>query len=106
MLLVKQVNHDIDEVQHHPLGTFLARDMIDGLPRALAVRRHRIGDGAKLPVARARADHEVVRHRADAAKVQNDNVLGLVLLGVTVVVNALAQLLLKTFAGPGVKPQH
>ena len=26
-------------------------------------------------------------------------------LGVTVVVNALAQLLLKTFAGPGVKPQ-
>jgi len=32
--------------------------------------------------------------------------LGLVLLGVTVVVNAFAQLLLKTFAGPGVKPQH
>jgi phosphate transport system permease protein len=32
--------------------------------------------------------------------------LGLVLLGVTVLVNALAQLLLKTFAGPGVKPQH
>ncbi|MGA3164245.1 MAG: phosphate ABC transporter permease subunit PstC [Verrucomicrobiota bacterium] len=32
--------------------------------------------------------------------------VGLVLLGVTVVVNALAQLLLKTFAGPGVKPQH
>ena len=31
---------------------------------------------------------------------------GLVLLGVTVVVNAAAQLLLKTFAGPGVKPQH
>ncbi|HKI70518.1 MAG TPA: phosphate ABC transporter permease subunit PstC [Verrucomicrobiae bacterium] len=31
--------------------------------------------------------------------------LGLVLLGVTVVVNALAQLLLKTFAGPSVKPQ-
>jgi phosphate transport system permease protein len=32
--------------------------------------------------------------------------IGLVLLGVTVIVNALAQLLLKTFAGPGVKPQH
>ncbi len=32
--------------------------------------------------------------------------LGLVLLGVTVLVNALAQLLLKTFAGPGVKRQH
>lgn len=32
--------------------------------------------------------------------------LGLVLLGVTVVVNALAQLLLKTFAGPAIKPQH
>jgi phosphate transport system permease protein len=32
--------------------------------------------------------------------------LGLVLLGVTVLVNALAQLLLKTFAGPSVKPQH
>jgi len=32
--------------------------------------------------------------------------IGLVLLGVTVVVNALAQLLLKTFAGPSVKPQH
>ena len=32
--------------------------------------------------------------------------IGLVLLGVTVVVNALAQLLLKTFAGPGVKPQQ
>jgi len=31
--------------------------------------------------------------------------IGLVLLGVTVLVNALAQLLLKTFAGPGVKPQ-
>ena len=31
--------------------------------------------------------------------------IGLVLLGVTVAVNALAQLLLKTFAGPGVKPQ-
>ncbi len=31
--------------------------------------------------------------------------LGLVLLGLTVLVNALAQLLLKTFAGPGVKPQ-
>jgi phosphate transport system permease protein len=31
--------------------------------------------------------------------------IGLVLLGVTLVVNALAQLLLKTFAGPGVKPQ-
>jgi phosphate transport system permease protein len=31
--------------------------------------------------------------------------VGLVLLGVTVLVNALAQLLLKTFAGPGVKPQ-
>jgi phosphate transport system permease protein len=30
--------------------------------------------------------------------------IGLVLLGVTVLVNALAQLLLKTFAGPGVKP--
>jgi phosphate transport system permease protein len=29
--------------------------------------------------------------------------LGLVLLGVTVLVNALAQVLLKTFAGPGVK---
>ena len=32
--------------------------------------------------------------------------IGLVLLGVTVLVNALAQLLLKTFAGPSVKPQH
>ncbi|HTQ50950.1 MAG TPA: phosphate ABC transporter permease subunit PstC [Candidatus Acidoferrales bacterium] len=32
--------------------------------------------------------------------------LGLVLLGVTVLVNVAAQLLLKTFAGPGVKPQH
>jgi len=31
--------------------------------------------------------------------------LGLVLLGVTVLVNALAQLLLKTFAGPNAKPQ-
>jgi phosphate transport system permease protein len=32
--------------------------------------------------------------------------IGLVLLGVTVVVNAMAQLLLKTFAGPGMKRQH
>jgi phosphate transport system permease protein len=32
--------------------------------------------------------------------------IGLVLLGVTVVVNALAQLLLKTFGGPGVKLQN
>jgi phosphate transport system permease protein len=32
--------------------------------------------------------------------------LGLVLLGVTVFVNIFAQLLLKTFAGPTVKPQH
>ncbi len=32
--------------------------------------------------------------------------IGFVLLGVTVLVNALAQLLLKTFAGPGVKPQQ
>jgi phosphate transport system permease protein len=32
--------------------------------------------------------------------------IGLVLLGVTVLVNAVAQLLLKTFAGPGVKPQQ
>jgi phosphate transport system permease protein len=32
--------------------------------------------------------------------------LGLVLLGVTVLVNALAQLLLKTFAGATVAPQH
>jgi phosphate transport system permease protein len=32
--------------------------------------------------------------------------IGLVLLGVTVLVNALAQLLLKTFGGPGVKPQN
>ncbi|HVU09309.1 MAG TPA: phosphate ABC transporter permease subunit PstC [Verrucomicrobiae bacterium] len=32
--------------------------------------------------------------------------IGLVLLGVTVLVNILAQLLLKTFAGPNVKPQH
>jgi phosphate transport system permease protein len=31
---------------------------------------------------------------------------GLVLLGVTIVVNAAAQLLLKTFGGPGVRPQH
>ena len=32
--------------------------------------------------------------------------IGLVLLGVTVLVNALAQMLLKTFAGAGVKPQQ
>ena len=32
--------------------------------------------------------------------------IGLVLLGVTVLVNVFAQLLLKTFAGPAVKPQH
>lgn len=32
--------------------------------------------------------------------------IGLVLLGVTVLVNGLAQLLLKTFAGPGGKPQN
>jgi phosphate transport system permease protein len=32
--------------------------------------------------------------------------IGLVLLGVTVLVNGLAQLLLKTFAGPGVRPQN
>src|SRR5204863_7378979 len=32
--------------------------------------------------------------------------IGLVLLGVTILVNAVAQLLLKTFAGPGVKPQQ
>ena len=32
--------------------------------------------------------------------------IGLVLLGVTVLVNALAQLLLKTFAGPSVRPQQ
>jgi phosphate transport system permease protein len=31
--------------------------------------------------------------------------IGLVLLGVTILVNALAQLLLRTFGGPGVKPQ-
>jgi phosphate transport system permease protein len=31
--------------------------------------------------------------------------IGLVLLGVTVVVNILAQVILKTFGGPGVKPQ-
>src|SRR5262249_24780879 len=30
--------------------------------------------------------------------------LGLVILGVTVLVNALAQILLKTFAGPAAKP--
>jgi len=32
--------------------------------------------------------------------------VGLVLLGVTIVVNAAAQMLLKTFGGPGVRPQH
>jgi phosphate transport system permease protein len=32
--------------------------------------------------------------------------IGLVLLGVTIVVNAAAQLLLKTFGGAGVKPQN
>jgi phosphate transport system permease protein len=32
--------------------------------------------------------------------------LGLVLVGVTVLVNIFAQLMLKTFAGPTVKPQH
>ena len=32
--------------------------------------------------------------------------IGLVLLGVTALVNVFAQLLLKTFAGPAVKPQH
>ena len=32
--------------------------------------------------------------------------LGLVLLGVTVIVNVFAQLLLKTFAGPSIKPQN
>jgi phosphate transport system permease protein len=32
--------------------------------------------------------------------------IGLVLLGVTVCVNIIAQLLLKTFSGPSVKPQH
>src|SRR6058998_3468263 len=32
--------------------------------------------------------------------------IGLVLLGVTIVVNAAAQLLLKTFGGSGVRPQH
>ena len=32
--------------------------------------------------------------------------VGLVLLGITVLVNGLAQLLLKTFAGTGVKSQH
>jgi phosphate transport system permease protein len=32
--------------------------------------------------------------------------IGLVLLGVTVLVNTFAQMLLKTFAGPSVKPQH
>ena len=32
--------------------------------------------------------------------------IGFVLLGVTVLVNIFAQLLLKTFAGPSVKPQH
>ncbi|HEY9510048.1 MAG TPA: phosphate ABC transporter permease subunit PstC [Verrucomicrobiae bacterium] len=32
--------------------------------------------------------------------------IGLVLLGVTILVNAAAQLLLKTFGGPGVKRQH
>src|SRR5437868_650688 len=32
--------------------------------------------------------------------------IGFVLLGVTILVNAVAQLLLKTFGGPGVKPQH
>jgi phosphate transport system permease protein len=32
--------------------------------------------------------------------------IGLVLLGLTVLVNTIAQLLLKTFAGPAVKPQH
>jgi phosphate transport system permease protein len=31
--------------------------------------------------------------------------LGLVLLGVTMLVNALAQVMMKTFAGPTVKPQ-
>jgi phosphate transport system permease protein len=32
--------------------------------------------------------------------------IGLVLLGVTMLVNIIAQLLLKTFAGPSVKPQN
>jgi phosphate transport system permease protein len=32
--------------------------------------------------------------------------IGLVLLGVTILVNAAAQLLLKTFAGPGMRPEH
>jgi phosphate transport system permease protein len=32
--------------------------------------------------------------------------IGLVLLGVTILVNAIAQILLRTFAGPGVKPQQ
>jgi phosphate transport system permease protein len=32
--------------------------------------------------------------------------LGLVLVGVTVLVNVFAQVMLKTFAGPTVKPQH
>ena len=32
--------------------------------------------------------------------------IGLVLLAVTILVNGLAQILLKTFAGPSIKPQH
>lgn len=81
LLLDEDVHDEIDEVEQHPVARAPPFDMI----RAPAVvlcetRLDGVGDGHDLSLAGAVADDEVIGDVAQSAKIEYDDVFGLLVL--------------------------
>lgn len=78
LVLQKDVDHEIDVVEKHPVAGALAFDVTGGDAELLVQTvLDLLGDGYHLPVGGAVTDDEVVREIAPAVKIENDDFLGL-----------------------------
>ena len=79
---VKDVDHDIAEISHHPMAR---REPVHGMRAHSMVLAepilHLVGDRLEVRFAGAGADHEEVREAGNVPQVENDDVFGLFVSG-------------------------
>ena len=71
------MHHDIDEVHQDPIGNAAALDMLRLAAFFEQAHFDRIGDRQGLPRRRSMADDEIIGEMAEAAQIEHEDVLSL-----------------------------
>ena len=90
-VLIEDVNDDVAVILHHPAARLVALDAQAFFPFGTHERVHFLGKGVDLPTAAAGHEDEEIEDRRDATQVQDEHVLGFVVVADAGALNRLLE---------------